>query len=72
MLMDPDRLRSLCVKNQWFTCGTNSQYEKMFEINETTKNINLLAVVIWACSADAAGSMEQIRNGLMAEMEAEL
>lgn len=27
-------LRNLCIKNNWFTCGTNEQYEKLFYANE--------------------------------------
>lgn len=32
--IDNDKLRSLCIKHDWFTCGTNSQYSKLFEMNE--------------------------------------
>lgn len=52
----------LCNKNQWFTCGTNSQYEKMFEyVREAeidslclrnNEKIEKLAVMIWICSDD--------------------
>lgn len=50
----------LCNKYQWFTHGTNSQYEKMFDFvrkanidsimieNKTMK----LATMIWICSDD--------------------
>lgn len=27
-------LRQLCIKNNWFTCGSNEQYEKLFYANE--------------------------------------
>lgn len=28
------QLRALCVKNNWFTEGASSHYEKLFEMNE--------------------------------------
>lgn len=45
-----DKLRSLCIENHWFTCGTNHQYEKVFEMNEQGASIEQLATVIWLCS----------------------
>lgn len=26
-----DQLRELCIKKNWFNCGTTSQYSKLFE-----------------------------------------
>lgn len=46
----PERLRSLCVKNNWFTCGTNEQYEKMFYANEHFCPLEEIATIIWICS----------------------
>lgn len=45
-----DKLRSLCIKNKWFSCGTARQYEKLFEMNEQRASIELIATVIWLCS----------------------
>lgn len=50
----------LCNKNGWFTCGTNHQYEKMFDcakkINVDSgcffQQIRRVAVIIWVCSDD--------------------
>lgn len=50
----------LCNKNQWFTCGTTTQYEKMFdyvreaEINSLmiSDKIRKLSTIIWICSDD--------------------
>lgn len=47
-----DELRTMCIKNDWFTSGSINQYEKMFEANYgdsgfTTKDI---AAIIWVCS----------------------
>ena len=30
-------LRKLCIENNWFTGGSNEQYEKMFEYNNSIK-----------------------------------
>lgn len=43
-------LRHLCIKNNWFTEGTNSQYEKLFEMNKSGAGIEQIATVIWLCS----------------------
>ncbi len=48
--MSNEQLRSLCIKNNWFTDGTNSQYEKLFQLNEESATIQDLALVIWVCS----------------------
>lgn len=45
-----DALRRLCIKNNWFTNGTNSQYEKLFEMNNQLAPIEQIATVIWLCS----------------------
>lgn len=45
-----DKLRSLRIENHWFTCGTTSQYEKVFEMNEQGASIEQLATAIWLCS----------------------
>lgn len=44
------QLRSLCIRNRWFTEGTNSQYEKLLEMNENGASIEHIATVIWLCS----------------------
>lgn len=28
--MDSSKLRSLCIKNDWYTCGTNEEYGRLF------------------------------------------
>lgn len=50
----------LCNKNQWFTCGTNRQYEKTLDFARDLQpdsiglreNVHKLAVMIWICSDD--------------------
>lgn len=43
-------LQQLCIKNQWFTCGTTTQYYKLFELNDKNCSLDELALVIWICS----------------------
>lgn len=56
-------LRDLCVKNNFFNAGTNSQYERMFELAKELVAQYILAEgdtdveqrlidVIWVCSYD--------------------
>ena len=52
----------LCNENQWFTCGSNRQYDKMFDYvrdanidSLSTLNIDKvgkIALMIWMCSDD--------------------
>ncbi len=48
--MTNEALRELCIKNNWFTCGSNHQYNKLFEMNENGRSVCELALVIWLCS----------------------
>lgn len=48
----PEELRSLCIKKDYFTCGTNSQYDKLFYANEMGAPIEEIATIIWLCSDD--------------------
>lgn len=50
----PDELRSLCIRKDWFTCGTNSQYDKLFYANENGCTLEELATIIWVCSDDVS------------------
>ena len=45
-------MRELCIKNNWFTCGSNRQYEKMFYANENGCPIEEISTIIWNCSDD--------------------
>lgn len=47
---NPEELRSLCIQNDWFTCGTISQYDKLFYANENGCPIEEIATIIWLCS----------------------
>ena len=46
----PEDLRQLCIKNKWFTEGTNEQYVKLFYANEHGCPIEEIATIIWLCS----------------------
>lgn len=43
-------LRELCIKNEWFTCGSCRQYEKLFYANENGCPLQEIATIIWLCS----------------------
>ena len=45
-----ENLRKLCIKNGWFKCGSNKQYEKLFRANELDFSIEEIATIIWLCS----------------------
>lgn len=48
-----ENLRQLCIKNNWFTCGSCEQYEKMFYANENDCfSIEQIAMIIWVCSSE--------------------
>lgn len=49
---DTDVLRSLCIKNNWFTSGSAKQYEKLFYANKNGCPIEEIATIIWLCSDD--------------------
>lgn len=61
-------LRELCIKNNWFTGGTCSQYEKLFELNQKPVNVKDIALVIWLCSNEA--DMNEIHNKLVEAKDA--
>lgn len=47
---DFDTLYKACNKYHWFTCGNNTQYNKLFELNKNGASIEELALVIYICS----------------------
>ena len=49
-VMNNDKLRSLCIKNNWFTCGSINQYNKLFYANENGCPLEEIATIIWLCS----------------------
>ena len=59
-----DKLRELCIKNNWFTCGSNDQYNKLFEGNINGFTPMEIATVIWMCSDGT-----QNRVAILAELK---
>ena len=47
-----EKLCWLCVKRNYFTCGTNEQYQKMFDMARDGATAHDIALVIWVCSDD--------------------
>lgn len=45
-----DQVYLLCNEYQWFTCGTNDQYYKLFTMVREKAPIEEVATVIWLCS----------------------
>ena len=65
-----ENLRELCIKNDWFTEGSNSQYEKMFRMNKEGASMEELATVIWLCSDEEKHSRRDILETLEDTREA--
>lgn len=59
-----DKLRALCIKNNWFTCGSNAQYDKLFHANASGATIEEIATIIWLCSDD-----DNCRRDILAELK---
>ena len=64
--LEPYELRELCIKNDWFTCGTIKQYEKLFDRNKEEALINELSIIIWVCSNNI--SKDEIYQKLLGAM----
>ncbi|WP_409969639.1 hypothetical protein RFF05_06935 [Bengtsoniella intestinalis] len=45
-------LMNLCIKNQWFTAGTTTQYDKMFTVAEDGADLDCIVMLIWLCSEE--------------------
>lgn len=45
-----ENLRTLCIQNNLFTCGSCEQYDKLFYANENGCPIEEIATIIWMCS----------------------
>lgn len=55
-------LRDLCIQNNWFTCGSNRQYSRLFDMAKNGASIHDLVLIIWLCSEDA--DKEDIKSQL--------
>lgn len=65
----PERLRSLCVRKDWFTCGTSEQYQNLFYANENGRPLEEIATIIWICSDAEINSKQDIITELKKEIE---
>ena len=61
MIIPNEDLRRLCINKDWFTEGTNKQYEKLFHANKLGASVETLATIIWLCSDNT-----QLQNRLYA------
>ena len=59
-----DQVYALCNEYQWFTGGSNDQYEKLFIIINEKAPIEEVATVIWLCSDD-----KWCRRDILAELK---
>lgn len=57
-------LRLLCIKNDWFTAGSNEQYNKLFYANSNGCSIEEIATIIWLCSSE-----EHARRDIMEKLK---
>lgn len=63
MTINNNTLYRLCNEKKYFTCGTNEQYEKLFELNTLNTSIIEIATIIWICSEN--NSRKDIINELI-------
>lgn len=64
----PEKLRLLCIKNDWFTEGTNRQYEKLFYANAACAPISEILTIIWLCT-DTSEESKWCRRDIRLELE---
>ena len=62
-------LRRICIRENWFACGSNEQYSKMFDAYENGRDVNVIAAIIWACSEnESVCGLDEIREKLENEI----
>lgn len=65
-IIPPYELRALCIKHDWFTCGTNEQYNKLFYANTHGFSMEEIATIIWICSDEDLHAKKDILATLKA------
>ena len=60
-------LRDICIKHNWFTCGTSTQYSKLFDKAAEGATIHDLALIIWLCSDEVP--MAEIKEELRIQVK---
>lgn len=68
MTINNHTLYRLCNEKNYFTCGTNEQYDKLFELNSQNIGAMELATIIWICS-DNASRKDIINEVIKARLE---
>lgn len=53
----------LCRNKDYFTCGTSSSYEKMFDLIRNGASVEVIAGIIW-CNSDENAQLEVITQQL--------
>ena len=64
-----ENLRLLCIKHDWFTQGSISQYEKLFYANENGFPIEEIATILWICSDSEKWCRRDILHELKSAQE---
>lgn len=65
-----EELWSLCNREKWFECGTQRQYNRLFDMNKQNAPLHDLALIIWICSTECEkNSIENIEKTLRNEIE---
>lgn len=66
-----DKIYRLCNREQYFTCGSNRQYDLMFSMAKMPEmSVRDIAVMIFTCSEGASlGRILSDLNGIMNEIE---
>ena len=66
-----DKIYRLCNREQYFTCGSNHQYDLMFSMAKMPEmSVRDIAVMIFTCSEGASlGRILSDLNGIMNEIE---
>lgn len=66
-----ESLRTLCIKNNWFTEGSVEQYEKLFYANQMFCSIEEIATIIWLCSNTDLANGGTCRRDILDELKIE-
>jgi hypothetical protein len=45
--MNCENVRVMCIKNNWFTCGSNKEFEKMFQLVKKKAAVEQVAKQIY-------------------------
>ena len=62
-LLTIEKVYRVCNKYQWFTGGTNSQYDKLFERIENGASLKEIALMIWLCTPGVIEGEIEIKLG---------